>query len=165
MYGELPPLRVVWANIHALDFSNIVKKSSLERMAEADDHEVVRVVQEYFIDYLVINPDLFSLSIAGPQKRIWGTTSSDMWNPDALMRTTEGLVAALLTLKKKPHIRYEKNSLLAKKLAQEVKVWALLFPSFPLGSQTKRANHPGSIKYHKKTSCLISGKPIPPLFC
>ncbi|RPB23740.1 putative vacuolar protein sorting-associated protein 45 [Terfezia boudieri ATCC MYA-4762] len=102
-------------------FSNIVKKSSLERMAEADDHEVVRVVQEYFIDYLVINPDLFSLSIAGPQKRIWSTTSSDMWNPDALVRTTEGLLAALLTLKKKPLIRYEKNSLLAKKLAQEIK--------------------------------------------
>ena len=91
-------------------------------MAEADDHEIVRVVQEYFIDYLVINPDLFSLSMVGPQRRIWNPTSSDMWNPDALVRTTEGLLATLLTMKKKPLIRYEKNSLLAKKLAQEVKV-------------------------------------------
>jgi len=128
---EIPRLGVAWANIHAPDFSNIVKKSSLERMAEADDHEVARVVQEYFIDYLVINPDLFSLSIAGPQRRIWSTTSSDMWNPDALVRTTEGLLAALLTLKKKPLIRYEKNSQLAKKLAQEIKVWTLPFPPFP----------------------------------
>lgn len=96
-------------------------------MAEADDHEVVRIVQEYFIDFLVINPDLFSLSIAGPQRRIWSTTSSDMWNPDTLVRATEGLLAILLTLKKKPLIRYEKNSLLAKKLAQEIKV-VVLFP-------------------------------------
>ncbi|KAI5801726.1 Sec1-like protein [Peziza echinospora] len=102
-------------------FSNIVKKSSLERLAEADDNEVVRVVQEYFIDYLVINPDLFSLSILGPQKHIWSTASSEMWNPEALTRTTEGLLATLLTLKKKPLIRFEKNSLMAKKLAQEVK--------------------------------------------
>ncbi|KAA8572642.1 hypothetical protein EYC84_003241 [Monilinia fructicola] len=33
-----------------------------------------------------------------------------MWNPDALQRTTEGLIAVLLSLKKKPLIRYEKNS-------------------------------------------------------
>lgn len=134
-------------------------------MAEADDHEVVRVVQEYFIDYLVINPDLFSLSIAGPQRRIWSTTSSDMWNSDALMRTTEGLLAALLTLKKKPLIRYEKNSLLAKKLAQEIKVWTPLFSFLPLVSQAKRAYYSRSIKYHKRISCSISGKRIPPLFC
>lgn len=94
-------------------------------MAEADDHEVVKVVQEYFIDYLVINPDLFSLSLGGPQKRIWSTTSPDVWNPDALVRTTEGLLATLLTLKKKPLIRYEKNSMLAKKLAQEIRVRSL----------------------------------------
>ncbi|KAF8249716.1 Sec1-like protein [Wilcoxina mikolae CBS 423.85] len=98
-------------------FSNIVKKSSLERLAEADDHEIVRIVQEYFADYLVINPGLFSL---GLQRRLW-SSSPDMWDTDALTRSCEGILAVLLSLKKKPLIRYEKNSLIAKKLAGEVK--------------------------------------------
>lgn len=102
------------------DFSNIIKKSSLERLAEADDHEVVRAVQEYFADFLVINPDLMSLNLGYPRHKIWGS-SPDQWNPDVLQRSTEGVVALLLALKKKPLIRYEKNSLLAKKLATEVR--------------------------------------------
>ena len=103
-----------------LYFSNVVKKSALERLAEADDHEVVKAVQEHFADFIVINPDLFSFSLSIPQQRIWSTTP-DMWNTDALQRTTEGLIAVLLSLKKKPLIRYQKNSLLAKKLATEVR--------------------------------------------
>ncbi|KFY27736.1 hypothetical protein V491_00759 [Pseudogymnoascus sp. VKM F-3775] len=102
-----------------LYFSNVVKKSSLERLAEADDHEVVKAVQEHFADYIVINPDLFTLDLTIP-KRIW-SGSPDMWNADALQRSTDGIIGLLLSLKKKPLIRYEKNSLLAKKLATEVR--------------------------------------------
>ncbi|KAI9893111.1 MAG: vacuolar protein sorting-associated protein 45 [Vezdaea aestivalis] len=101
-------------------FSNVVKKSSLERIAEADDHEVVRAVQEYFADFVVINPDLFTLNIKYPKYRTW-SHSPGLWNAEALQRCTEGLTAALLALKKKPLIRYEKNSLLCKKLATEIR--------------------------------------------
>ncbi|KAL8694524.1 MAG: hypothetical protein Q9218_000854 [Villophora microphyllina] len=101
-------------------FSNVVRKSSLERLAEADDNEVVKGVQEYFGDYIVVNPDLFSLDIAFPEQRLWGN-SPDAWNPNTLQRCTEGVIALLLSLKKKPLIRYEKNSLIAKKLATEVR--------------------------------------------
>lgn len=104
-----------------LYFSNVIKKSSLERLAEADDHEVVKVVQEHFADFIAINPDLFTLNMTLPQQRLWKSDSPDMWNPDSLQRTTEGLLAVFLALKKKPLIRYEKNSLLAKKLANEVR--------------------------------------------
>ncbi|KAI4236048.1 MAG: hypothetical protein L6R40_006294, partial [Gallowayella cf. fulva] len=101
-------------------FSNVVRKSSLERLAEADDNEVVKGVQEYFGDYIVINPDLFSLDLAFPKQRLW-SNSPDAWDPNALQRCTEGVIALLLSLKKKPLIRYEKNSLMAKKLATEVR--------------------------------------------
>ncbi|KAF7162249.1 hypothetical protein CNMCM5623_007644 [Aspergillus felis] len=100
--------------------SNIIRKSSLERLAEADGHEVVRVVQEHFADFLVINPDLCSLNLGFPNQRLW-SHSPDLWNADALQRATEGVIALLLALKKNPLIRYEKNSLLAKKLATEVR--------------------------------------------
>lgn len=99
------------------DFSNIIKKSSLERLAEADDHEVVKAVQEYFADFLVINPDLMSLTL---DQRIW-SSSPDLWNQDSLQRTTDGVIALLLSLKKRPLVRFQKNSLLAKKLATEVR--------------------------------------------
>lgn len=102
------------------DFSNVIRKSSLERLAEADTNEVVKTVQEYFADFMAINPDLFSLELGYPHQRLW-SGSPDIWNPDALSRCTEGLIALLLSLKKKPLIRYEKNSLMAKKLATEVR--------------------------------------------
>ncbi|KZF21288.1 glucose-inhibited division protein A subfamily [Xylona heveae TC161] len=101
-------------------FSNIIRKSSLERLAEADDHEVVRTVQEVFADYIVINPDLFTLNLGFPKHRIW-STGPEIWHPDSLQRSIEGLIALLLSLKKRPLIRYDKTSLLAKKLASEVR--------------------------------------------
>lgn len=103
-----------------LYFTNVAKKSALERLAEADDHEIVKTVQEHFADYTVINSDLFSLSISPPQKRIWAG-NPDTWNPDSLQRCAEGLIAVLLSLKKKPLIRYDKSSPLTKKLASEVR--------------------------------------------
>ncbi|OAA71909.1 Sec1-like protein [Akanthomyces lecanii RCEF 1005] len=101
-------------------FTNVAKKSSLERLAEADDHEVVKVVQEHFADYTVINPDLFSFEILLPRWRIFAG-NPETWNPDSLQRCAEGLVAVLLSLKKKPLIRYAKSSSMAKKLATEVR--------------------------------------------
>lgn len=98
----------------------MVLKSSLERLAEADDHEVVRKVHEYFADYMVINPEFMSLDLAYPSHRVWGT-SPELWNPEALQRSTDGLLALILSLKKKPLIRYARNSMLAKKLATEVR--------------------------------------------
>jgi hypothetical protein len=108
------------AKLIGKDFSNIIRKSSLERLAEADDHEVVRAVQEYFADYLVINSDLMSLDLSFPKHKLW-SHSPDIWNADSLQRSTEGIIALLLSLKKKPLIRYAKSSLLAKKLATEVR--------------------------------------------
>lgn len=101
-------------------FSNIVRKSALERLAEADNHEVVRAVQEHFADFIVVNPDLCSLGLGFPKQPLWGH-SPDLWNADALQRATDGVIAMLLALKKSPLIRYEKNSLMAKKLATEVR--------------------------------------------
>ncbi len=80
---------------------------------------MARSIQEYFADYVVVNPDLFSLNLGFPKHRIW-SNSPDIWNPDSLQRCTEGITALLLSLKKSPLIRYEKNSLLAKKLATEI---------------------------------------------
>ena len=101
-------------------FSNVVKKSTLERLAEADSNEVVKTVREYFADYITVNPDLFSLDLALPSHRLWAG-SPETWNSDSLQRCASSLIALLLSLKRHPLIRFEKNSLLAKKLAHEVR--------------------------------------------
>jgi hypothetical protein len=102
------------------DFSNILSKMAIERLAEADEYEVVREVQEHFADYAPLTPYLFSLnhtpSISSP---LYGASPSQ-WDPAALERAVQGITAVLLSLKKKPVIRYEKMSAMAKKLGVEV---------------------------------------------
>jgi len=103
-----------------LDFSNIVLKSSIERLAQADDKELVRSFQEMYADFVIINKDFASLELEYPHYQVWGS-SPELWNPKGLVRATEGVLALLLALKKKPLIRYARNSMMAKKLAIEVR--------------------------------------------
>ncbi|RKP06825.1 Sec1-like protein [Thamnocephalis sphaerospora] len=102
-----------------LFFSNTLKKSMIERLAEVDQHEVVQEVQEFFADYIAVNPDLFSLNMIAPRNPIYADTVHE-WDPRALQRTTEGLMGVLLSLKRKPLIRYERMSAMAKKLGEEL---------------------------------------------
>lgn len=50
------------------------------------------------------------------------------WDPVQLSRTTQGLTALLLSLKKCPMIRYQLSSEAAKRLAECVKVWHSVSP-------------------------------------
>ncbi|SGY81242.1 BQ5605_C009g05488 [Microbotryum silenes-dioicae] len=111
-----------------LYFTNVLKKSQIERLAEADEHELVR--EEYFADYSPLTSSHFSLSIlptplhpsmSQNTMALFGDTPS-VWSPSspALTRHVQGLSALLLSLKKKPLIRYERMSPLAKKLGQEL---------------------------------------------
>ena len=102
-----------------LYFSNTLQKSAIERMAEGDAHEVVREVHEYFADFLSVHPDLFSLNVTVPEYSLF-VENSATWDTSALARVTEGIASVLLALKKKPLIRYERNSVVARKLATEL---------------------------------------------
>lgn len=77
------------------------------------------MIHEYYADFIVENPDLFTLNLKYPKYRLFGN-SPDAWDPSTLQRATEGLVASLLSLKKRPLIRYEKSSKLARILASRV---------------------------------------------
>ncbi|XP_073744588.1 vacuolar protein sorting-associated protein 45 isoform X6 [Callorhinus ursinus] len=101
-------------SIYFIYFSNVISKSDVKSLAEADEQEVVAEVQEFYGDYIAVNPHLFSLNILGCcQGRNWG--------PAQLSRTTQGLTALLLSLKKCPMIRYQLSSEAAKRLAECVK--------------------------------------------
>lgn len=101
------------------DFSNVVPKSSIEQLAEADQHQLVQTVQEYFADYVPVTSSLFSLNYQVPPNAIWSSSASQ-WDAEAFEQHSSGLLALLLSLKKKPVVRYERMSALAKKLAEDV---------------------------------------------
>jgi vacuolar protein sorting-associated protein 45 len=97
-------------------FSNVVSDRDIERLAEADEQEVVKDVQEMYADYYALSSYLFTLNRPSVMHR------SPSAHQAMLSRTTDGLCALLLSLKKSPQqIRFSGNSKLAKELAAEVK--------------------------------------------
>jgi len=104
----------------SVDFSNILSKSAIERLAEVDEYEVVKEVQEFFADYAPLLPCLFSLNHFPSQSRPLYGSSPGAWDANALETSVQGILAILLSLRKKPVIRYEKMSAMAKRLSTEV---------------------------------------------
>eukprot|EP00644_Phytophthora_capsici_P001294 jgi/Phyca11/104848/e_gw1.10.37.1 len=98
-----------------LFFSNILPVEALEKIAEADEKEVVVQIQEYYADYLAVNDSLFDFGLHNSTQ-----LSSKMTPPQLFQRNVEGLLSVLLSMKKRPTIRYAKGSEVAEKLAREV---------------------------------------------
>ncbi|CAG9770562.1 unnamed protein product [Ceutorhynchus assimilis] len=94
-------------------FSNIVAKADIKMLAENDEQEVVKEVQELYMDYLAVNPHLFSIGLPCCMEKL-------SWNQNALQRSMHGLVSVILSLKKSPIIRYQSNSRLAKDLGSRI---------------------------------------------
>ncbi|NWI53365.1 VPS45 protein, partial [Calyptomena viridis] len=101
-------------SVYFIYFSNVISKSDVKALAEADEQEVVAEVQEFYGDYIAVNPHVFSLNLLG-------CCRGRNWEPAQLARTTQGLTALLLSLKKCPMIRYQLSSEPAKRLAECVK--------------------------------------------
>jgi len=89
-----------------LYFSNIIPRDLLQRLAEADEREVVRRCEEYYGDIYVQAPHAFSLRIS----------------PTAVgERTTQGILSALLAVKRRPTaVRYQRNSTACQGLASSI---------------------------------------------
>ncbi|CAN9503576.1 unnamed protein product [Ophioblennius macclurei] len=101
-------------SVYFIYFSNVISKSEIKALAEADEQEVVAEVQEFYGDFIAVNPHLFSLNLQG-------VTRGRSWEPTLLSRCTQGLTSVLLALKKCPVIRYQLSSDTSKRLAESVK--------------------------------------------
>lgn len=99
-------------------FSNVVPGDALKALAEADENEVVRQVQEYYADFVPVNAELFSLNQR--QSLRLSTELRDAFHQDMFARNVNGLLSALLSLKLQPSvIRYAGASRVAKAVAAE----------------------------------------------
>jgi len=102
-----------------LHFSNVAPADRLRALAEADDREVVRQVQELYADFVPVNDELFTIN----QRRALrlSTDGRDAAHQDAFARNVRGILSALLALKVQPSaIRYPAASRVAKAVAAEV---------------------------------------------
>uniref|UniRef100_A0A8C2GIR9 Vacuolar protein sorting-associated protein 45 n=1 Tax=Cyprinus carpio TaxID=7962 RepID=A0A8C2GIR9_CYPCA len=86
-------------SVYFIYFSNVISKSEIKTLAEADEQEVVAEVQEFYGDFIAVNPHLFSLNLQGAHCEFF----------------------LLLALKKCPMIRYQLSSDMSKRLAESVK--------------------------------------------
>ncbi|KAJ1350131.1 hypothetical protein KIN20_005852 [Parelaphostrongylus tenuis] len=104
-------------------FSNIVSKTDLKTLAEADEHEtalerlnrrIVREVHEFFVDGIALSPSLFCINLRDIYDHSYTITTS------SFVRIKQALVALLLSQKKKPTLRYQRSSENCKRLADEL---------------------------------------------
>lgn len=123
---------------YRIHFNSIVSKPQLERLAEADQMEVVKLVEEMFFNYYVLSSSLFttvnaklpSLPSIGPS-----------WDPPSLISSSQTLMSMCLSLKINPFIQVESNSKLGLRLAQslhyELESNPQLFDQVKIESDTK----------------------------
>lgn len=100
--------------LYYIYFSNVISKSDVKMLAEADEQELVREVQEFYGDFIAIGPHLFSFNVVGCYVGL-------NWDPVYLQRVVQGLTSLLLSLKKSPQIRYQISSELCKRLAENMR--------------------------------------------
>ena len=116
-------------------FSGIVPSSLLNLLAENDSHDRVKQVQEFYADFLPINPDLLSLNCRNTLSMSVNIMSSSPSNSNSsrsqqgtgdyyhnlYQRNLTGVQSMLLAMKRQPAaIRYQKSSKCAKQLAADI---------------------------------------------
>uniref|UniRef100_A0A7S4TBM2 Vacuolar protein sorting-associated protein 45 n=1 Tax=Ditylum brightwellii TaxID=49249 RepID=A0A7S4TBM2_9STRA len=110
-----------YAEYH-LFFSGIVPSGLLRLIAENDEKELVRQVQEFYGDFLPVNEDCLTLNCRNTVAMTMSAGTA--WARDhahLYQRNLEGVQSILLALKRQPAcIRYQASSALAGQLARDI---------------------------------------------
>ncbi len=125
----------------------------MQDLAQADEQELVKQIHEYYVDYMVLDSNFFSIPrrVGGPAAQGSGSgpgageedVSSFLCTPytdrqDVLGdvdRTVEAIAALLLSLKvRKPSIRYQRSSDVAFQISESL--YRLTYVRYPLSSSS-----------------------------
>ncbi|KAJ0025327.1 hypothetical protein Pint_07985 [Pistacia integerrima] len=102
-----------------LFFSNMLKDTQIHILADSDEQEVVQQVQEFYADFVASEPYHFTLNI--PSNHLYMLPA--VVDPSSLQhfsdRVVDGIASVFLALKRRPVIRYQRTSDIAKRIAQE----------------------------------------------
>lgn len=97
-------------------FTGRIGSLLVKKLAEADEREVVRAINELPLDFLPVNPFIFQLRL---RNKTFDLKTND-WVPEGLRRTCDGLSSLLIALRINPIIRFQTQSELCKSLAEKV---------------------------------------------
>lgn len=102
-----------------LFFSNLLKDTQLHLLADSDEHEIVQQVQEFYADVVPLDPYHFTLNIVSNHMYMLSTVVDPPGLQHLCDRIVDGIAAVFLALKRRPVIRYQRTSDIAKRVAQE----------------------------------------------
>lgn len=105
-------LRSPHFNNYQLFFNNTIHKNQLEKIADADEFELVNEVVELFQDYFIVNTNLFTVALPSPDITVKAS--------NLVVEEANSLSSLLLSLRKCPVIKFESNSLELRKLSSEI---------------------------------------------
>lgn len=100
-----------------LFFNNMLPTGYLDALADIDEHDVVKQVHEYYGDFYAVTPTMFHFD-----NTLATATVKSPYSPSGyqLDRDVAGVLSVLLSLKKRPDIRFDANSESCKRLAYSV---------------------------------------------
>lgn len=103
-----------------LYFSNVLKNSYIQILGDADEHEAVQQVQEFYADFIAIDPYHFTLNLPSNYTYMLPTVADPQNMQRICDRMVEGISAVFLALKRRPIIRYQRSSEVSWRVAQDV---------------------------------------------
>ncbi|CAA0812912.1 Vacuolar protein sorting-associated protein 45 homolog [Striga hermonthica] len=102
-----------------LFFSNMLKDTQLHNLADSDEHEIVQQVQEFYADFVAVDPYHFTFNIASNHMYMLPAVVDPSSLQHFCDRVVDGIAAIFLALKRRPIIRYSRTSDIAKRIAHE----------------------------------------------
>ncbi|CAN1234859.1 Vacuolar protein sorting-associated protein 45 homolog [Linum perenne] len=102
-----------------LFFSNMLKDTQIHILADSDEQEVVQQVQEFYADFVALDPYHFSLNIPSNHMYMLPAVVDPSGLQNFCDRVVDGIAALFLALKRRPAIRYQRTSDAAKRIAQQ----------------------------------------------
>ncbi|XP_010534513.1 PREDICTED: vacuolar protein sorting-associated protein 45 homolog [Tarenaya hassleriana] len=102
-----------------LFFSNLLKDTQIHILADSDELEVVQQVQEFYADFVALDPYHFTLNMASNHLYMLPAVVDPSGLQRFSDRVVDGISAVFLALKRRPVIRYQRTSDTAKRIAHE----------------------------------------------
>jgi vacuolar protein sorting-associated protein 45 len=103
-----------YRNYHVL-FCGAASAEMLDRLAQADNDSLVEQVQEVFCDFNAVNRDAFLLETPPPHSLVSPAVSAAQ-----VRRLAEGLASLMVAQRRRPYIRFQRNSPLVQRVAAEL---------------------------------------------
>ncbi|EOY16628.1 Sec1-like protein - like 8 [Theobroma cacao] len=102
-----------------LFFSNMLKDTQIHLLADSDEQEVVQQLQEFYADFIAVDPYHFTLNMPSNHHYMLPAVVDPSSLQHFCDRAVDGIGALFLALKRRPIIRYSRTSDIAKRIAQE----------------------------------------------